>query len=85
MNTLIINYYKHFKTTFPKYCNYSEETGFRCIAEGLGCKNVIAEFSNFLKVILWSDSVLQSSRVIFKFLIKPDFMLEYNNHANNYL
>lgn len=32
--------------------NYSEETGFRCIAEGLGCKNVIAEFSNFLKVIL---------------------------------
>ena len=25
---------------------------------------------------------MQSSRVIFKFLIKPDFMLEYNNHAN---
>lgn len=32
--------------------NYSEETGFRFIDEGLGCKNVIAEFSNFLKVIL---------------------------------
>ena len=38
------------KLHFPN--NYSEETGFGCIAEGLGCKNVVAEFSNFLKVIL---------------------------------